>query len=135
VLILILGFIKANPSNLTPFMPYGVRGIFDGASFVFFSYIGFDCVSTLAEETKNPSVDMPAGIVGCILIATTVYVLMATCIVLMVPYKQIDTGASFATAMKQVNFPWASYIVALGALLGIVTGVLANIMGVARILW
>lgn len=134
VLILILGFIKANPKNLTPFLPYGVRGIFDGASFVFFSFIGFDAVSTLAEETKNPAVDMPVGIVGCILIATIVYVAMAVCICLMVPYQLIDKGASFATAMVQAGFPWASYIVALGACLGIVTGVLANIMGVSRIL-
>lgn len=77
---------------------------------------------------------MPVGIVGCILVATAVYVLMALCIVMMVPYKQIDTGASFATAMTQVGYNWASYVVALGALLGILTGVLANIMGVSRIL-
>jgi len=65
------------------------------------SFIGFDAVSTLAEETKNPAVDMPIGIVGCMLLATVVYVAMALCIVLMVPYQQIDTGASFATAMVQ----------------------------------
>ncbi|KAI8466934.1 MAG: amino acid permease-domain-containing protein [Monoraphidium minutum] len=133
-LILILGFIKANPANLTPFLPFGIKGIFSGASFVFFSFIGFDCVSTLAEEARNPAVDMPVGIVGCIGVVTVIYFLMSFCLVLMVPYKLIDTGASFATAMTQIGFPWGSYIVGAGAVLGIVTGVLASIMGVSRII-
>eukprot|EP00775_Hariotina_reticulata_P003840 gene3840-4097_t len=133
LIILIVGFIKANPANMSPFLPFGVRGIFNGASFVFFSFIGFDCVSTLAEEVKNPAVDMPVGIVGCITFVGIIYTLMSLCLVMMVPYDQLDVSASFSTAFRQVGLPWASYLVALGATLGIVTGVLVGVMGVARI--
>jgi len=132
-IILIAGFTKANPANMTPFAPNGFGGIFNGASFVFFSFIGFDCVSTLAEEVKNPGVDMPIGIVGCISFVTIIYTVMALCLVMMVPYDQIDTAASFATAFTQVGYPWGQYLVALGAVLGIVTGVLVGMMGVSRI--
>ncbi|WIA18741.1 hypothetical protein OEZ85_003431 [Tetradesmus obliquus] len=134
LIILIAGFSKASTAHLTPFMPFGVNGIFQGASFVFFSFIGFDCVSTLAEEVKNPAVDMPVGIVGCISFVTVVYCLMALCIVMMVPYHMIDPRASFATAFTQVGLPWGQYLVGLGAVLGIVTGVLVTFMGVARII-
>ncbi|KAF6256039.1 amino acid permease family protein [Scenedesmus sp. NREL 46B-D3] len=133
LIILIAGFVKANPANLSPFLPYGVKGIFNGASFVFFSFIGFDCVSTLAEEVKNPAVDMPVGIVGCITFVGIIYTLMSLCLVMMVPYDQLDPAASFATAFTQVGLPWGQYLVALGATLGIITGVLVGVMGVARI--
>ncbi|KAF8072860.1 CAT1 [Scenedesmus sp. PABB004] len=133
IIILGAGFSKANLSNLRPFIPFGVGGIFSGASFVFFSFIGFDCVSTLAEEVKDPGRDMPIGIVGCISFVTVVYCLMALCIVLMVPYHLIDPAASFATAFRQVGMPWGSILVGLGAVLGIVTGVLVTLMGVSRI--
>jgi len=132
-IILIAGFTKANVKNMQPFAPYGFGGIFNGASFVFFSFIGFDCVSTLAEEVKNPGVDMPIGIVGCISFVTIIYTLMALCLVMMVPYYEIDTAASFATAFTQVGYSWGQYLVALGAVLGIITGVLVGMMGVARI--
>jgi APA family basic amino acid/polyamine antiporter len=102
-IILVAGFTKANPANLTPFLPYGTRGMFDGAAFCFFSFIGFDCVSTLAEEVKNPKVDMPVGIVGCISFVTLVYCLMALCLVMMVPHQQIDVSASFAAAFVTVR--------------------------------
>lgn len=133
IIILAAGFSKGKVSNMQPFLPYGAGGIFSGASFVFFSFIGFDCVSTLAEEVKNPAVDMPVGIVGCISFVTIVYCAMALCIVMMVPYHQIDEKASFATAFTQVGLPWGQYLVGLGATLGIVTGVLVNCMGVSRI--
>ncbi|WIA39047.1 hypothetical protein OEZ86_005191 [Tetradesmus obliquus] len=132
-IILIAGFIKADRANLSPFLPFGVQGIFNGASFVFFSFIGFDCVSTLAEEVKNPAVDMPVGIVGCITFVGIIYTLMSLCLVMMVPYHSLDPAASFATAFTQVGLPWGRYLVALGAVLGIVTGVLVGVMGVARI--
>eukprot|EP00882_Tetradesmus_deserticola_P001730 GHRQ01001859.1.p1 GENE.GHRQ01001859.1~~GHRQ01001859.1.p1 ORF type:complete len:634 (+),score=216.50 GHRQ01001859.1:64-1902(+) len=133
LVILIAGFVKSDRANLSPFLPYGARGIFDGASFVFFSFIGFDCVSTLAEEVKNPAIDMPVGIVGCITFVGLIYTLMSLCLVSMVPYDQLDPAASFATAFTQVGLPWGQYLVALGAVLGIITGVLVGVMGVARI--
>ena len=86
ILVLIVsGFVKANPANMTPFAPNGVRGIFNGASFVFFSFIGFDAVATLSEETKKPERDMPVGVVGCISFVTVVYIIMSLGLVMMVP--------------------------------------------------
>ncbi|GBF87743.1 cationic amino acid transporter-like [Raphidocelis subcapitata] len=130
-----LGFTKANPRNLRPFIPtrFGVRGIFEGASFVFFSFIGFDCVSTMAEEVVNPARDMPVGIVSCILLVTIIYILMALSLVMMVPFRKIDPRAAFAAAFEVAGMPWMRVVVALGALLGIVTGVLVGMMAVARI--
>ncbi|KAI8465522.1 MAG: amino acid permease-domain-containing protein [Monoraphidium minutum] len=135
VMIMIVGFVKANPKNMIPFIPpeHGVRGIFEGASFVFFSFIGFDCVSTMAEEVKNPAVDMPIGIVSCITFVTIIYILMALSLVMMVPYTKIDPRAAFAAAFETAGMPWMRVIVALGALLGIVTGVLVGSMAVSRI--
>lgn len=135
VMIMIVGFTKANTANMHPFVPpeLGIRGIFQGASFVFFSFIGFDCVSTMAEEVKKPARDMPIGIVSCITFVTIIYVLMSLSLVLMVPYTKIDPKAAFAAAFETVGMPWMRVIVALGALLGIVTGVLVGSMAVSRI--
>ena len=102
LMIAIVAFTKAKVANITPFVPpeFGVRGIFQGASFVFFSFIGFDCVSAMAEEVKKPSRDMPIGIVSCISIVTVIYVIMALSLVMMVPYKAIDQAAAFAAAFE-----------------------------------
>jgi APA family basic amino acid/polyamine antiporter len=83
---------------------------------------------------KNPAVDMPVGIVGCISLVTVIYCAMALCLVMMVPYDQIDTSASFAAAFMQVGMPWGRVLVGIGAVLGIVTGVLVGVMGVSRII-
>jgi APA family basic amino acid/polyamine antiporter len=135
LMIMIVGFTKANLKNVHPFIPpeHGIRGLFEGASFVFFSFIGFDCVSTMAEEVKNPKRDMPVGIVSCIVVVTIIYVFMGLSLVLMVPYTKIDPAAAFAAAFETAGMPWMRVIVALGALLGIVTGVLVGSMAVSRI--
>jgi len=83
---------------------------------------------------NNPAVDMPVGIVGCISLVTVIYCAMALCLVMMVPYDQIDTSASFAAAFMQVGMPWGRVLVGIGAVLGIVTGVLVGVMGVSRII-
>jgi amino acid permease len=135
ILVLIIsGFVKANPANMTPFAPNGVRGIFNGASFVFFSFIGFDAVATLSEETKKPERDMPVGVVGCISFVTVVYIIMSLVLVMMVPYASLDESAAFAVAFEQAGFVWGRYLVSIGAVLGTVTGVLVGIMGVARLM-
>lgn len=108
LLIMIVGFTKADLANARPFLPpqFGVRGVFQGASFVFFSFIGFDCVSTMAEEVKKPARDMPVGIISCITFVTVVYVLMGLSLVLMVPRAQIDPAAAFAAAFQAAGMPW-----------------------------
>ncbi|BDA47291.1 Cationic amino acid transporter 1 [Coccomyxa sp. Obi] len=133
--IIIAGLTKASASNMQPFLlDSGARGIFDGAALVFFSYIGFDAVATTAEECKEPAKALPIGIVGSLIVVTTFYILASLTLTLMVPVEAIDASAGFSAAFTYVGLDWAKYIVALGALLGIVTGVLVGALGVARLL-
>jgi len=133
--IIIAGLAHANASNLTTnFLPFGVRGIFSASSVLFFAYLGFDAVSTLAEEVRNPSRDIPIGLVGSMLVCTFIYILMALTLVLMVPFSQIDTGAPYSVAFASIGWNWAKYIVALGALKGITTVLLVGAVGQARYL-
>ncbi|XP_057824958.1 cationic amino acid transporter 1 [Cryptomeria japonica] len=132
--VVIAGLTQAKASNYSDFMPYGVRGVFKAASVLFFAYVGFDAVSTLAEETKNPAVDIPVGLVGSMLVIITAYCLMAMTLCLMQNYKTIDTQAPFSIAFQQAGLGWAKYIVALGALKGMTTVLMVSVLGQARYL-
>lgn len=133
--VIIAGLAHSNPHNLTDdFFHFGPRGIFSAASVVFFAFLGFDAVSTMAEEVKNPARDIPIGLIGSMLICTFVYMMMALTLALMVPYSQIDEGAPFSAAFSSVGWNWAKYIVALGALKGITTVLLVGAVGQARYL-
>ncbi|XP_023519083.1 cationic amino acid transporter 1-like [Cucurbita pepo subsp. pepo] len=134
VFIIIAGLTKANPKNLTPFAPFGPRGIFVASAVLFFSYVGFDAVSTLAEETKNPSRDIPIGLVTSMVIITLAYCILAATLCLMQPYQKIDEDAPFAMAFEAVGWGWAKYIVALGAIKGMTTVLLVSAVGQARYL-
>ena len=91
--IIIAGFWNGSPKNLmgSPggLAPFGVKGVLDGAAIVYFSYIGYDSVSTLAEEIRNPSRNLPVGIVGSVLVVSSLYCLMALAICFMAPYNQV----------------------------------------------
>lgn len=128
--VIIAGFTKADVKNYSDFTPYGVRGVFKSAAVLFFAYIGFDAVSTMAEETKNPGRDIPIGLVGSMVVTTVCYCLMAIALCLMQPYSQIDPDAPFSVAFSDVGWDWAKYIVAFGALKGItiVLFILHNIL-------
>ena len=133
--VIIAGLAHSNVHNLTDdFLPFGVRGIFNAASVLFFAYLGFDAVSTMAEEVKNPGRDIPIGLLGSMFLATFLYVMMALTLSLMVPYGQIDVNAPFSVAFESVGWTWAKYIVALGALKGITTVLLVSAVGQARYL-
>jgi APA family basic amino acid/polyamine antiporter len=147
-----LAFVKAE--NYTPFMPYGFFGIsffgntvigesdntgnavgvFAGASIVFFSYIGFDSVTTNAEECKNPQRDLPIGIVGSLAISTVLYVAVSLVLVGMVPYNTIDRSAPISIAFRDVGQHWAEFIIGLGALSGLSSVLLVTLMGQPRIM-
>lgn len=91
--IIIAGFLIGNPKNLVSstggLAPFGVKGVVDGAAIVYFSYIGYDSVSTLAEEIQNPSKNLPTGIVGSVLLVSAVYCLMSVALCVMLPYDQV----------------------------------------------
>ncbi|MCD7448242.1 catalase A [Datura stramonium] len=132
--IIISGLIKSDTKNYTPFAPFGVRGIFKASAVLFFAYVGFDAVSTMAEETKNPGRDIPIGLIGSMVITTFLYCLLAITLCLMQPYQKIDTLAPFSVAFKSVGLNWAQYIVAAGALKGMTSVLLVGAVGQARYL-
>lgn len=132
--IIIGGLINSDTKNYTPFAPHGPRGIFKASAILFFAYVGFDAVSTMAEETKNPAKDIPIGLVGSMMITTTLYCLLAITLCLMQPYTSIDADAPFSVAFKQVGWSWAQYVVAAGALKGMTSVLLVGAVGQARYL-
>ncbi|KAH6830708.1 amino acid transporter 1 [Perilla frutescens var. hirtella] len=132
--IIVAGFMKADTKNYSNFTPYGVRGIFKASAVLFFAYVGFDAVSTMAEETKNPGRDIPIGLVGSMVITTTIYCVLAVALCLMQPYNKIDVNAPFSVAFESVGWSWAQYIVAAGALKGMTSVLLVSAVGQARYL-
>lgn len=132
--VIIAGFAHADTSNLAPFLPYGSGGIFRAAAVVYFAYGGFDNIATMAEETKNPSKDIPLGLVGSMSIITVIYCLMALTLSMMQKYTDIDPNAAYSVAFQNVGMKWAKYLVALGALKGMTTVLLVGALGQARYL-
>ncbi|GJP49301.1 hypothetical protein CLOM_g8527 [Closterium sp. NIES-68] len=135
VIIIVAGFTAGSIANVTTsFAPFGFQGMLDAAALVYFCFIGFDAVTTLAEEVANPAVDLPVGIVGSVAVVALIYGFMALSLCLLVPYTQIDPDAPFSSALRHLpGWDWAAGAVAAGALLAIVTAVLVGLMGQARI--
>ncbi|XP_057849176.1 cationic amino acid transporter 5-like [Cryptomeria japonica] len=124
--IITAGFIKGNPSNLSPFLPYAVMGVFRATVVIYFAYGGFDVITTMAEETKNPSKDIPLGLLGSMSGVTVIYCLMALALVLMQSYTVLDVNAAYSLAFQSIGWKWAKYVVALGSLKGITTVLLVG---------
>lgn len=132
IFVIIAGFAHADTSNLKPFMPNGARGIFQAAAIVYFAYLGFDSIATMAEETKDPRRDIPLGLLGSMSMITIIYCLMALCLTMMQKYTHIDTNAAYSVAFQSVGMKWAKYLVALGALKGMTTVLLVGALAQAR---
>lgn len=131
--VIFAGLPWVKPVHWTPFFPYGFQGIFAGAALIFFAYIGFDAVSTAAEEVRNPQRDLPIGIIASLLICTLLYVAVSGVITGMVPYKQIDAGAPLAAAFGQVGNTLAQRLIGVGGFVGLTTVVLILLMSQPRI--
>ena len=110
-----VGATHLHPQNYTPFAPNGFRGIHQGAAIVFFAYIGFDAISTAAEETVNPQRNLPIGILGGLAICTVIYVIVGFVLTGMVPYKELAVADPLSRALELAGFTTVSWIVALGA--------------------
>ncbi|KAL7614760.1 hypothetical protein Lser_V15G06580 [Lactuca serriola] len=130
--VIIAGFMHADTSNMKPFAPHGPEGVFRAAAIVYFAYGGFDTIATMAEETKNPSRDIPLGLLGSMSIITIIYCLMALSLSMMQKYTDIDPNAAYSVAFEKVGMKWAKYLVALGALKGMTTVLLVGALGQAR---
>jgi APA family basic amino acid/polyamine antiporter len=126
------------PENWSPFMPYQWSGVMTGAAVVFFAYIGFDAVSTTAEEAKNPRRDLPIGIIASLVVCTVLYVLVAGVLTGIVPVVQYRQDAQFlnapvAYALATINLDWAAGLVSAGAVAGITSVLLVMLMSQPRI--
>src|SRR5262249_37600303 len=119
--------------NWTPFAPNGWKGIHQGAAIVFFAYIGFDAVSTAAEETKNPQRTMPIGILGSLAICTIIYVIIGLVATGLVPYKQLDCPDPLAKATAALGMPWLTFTLSIGAVVSMAAVLLVFQLGQPRI--
>ncbi|MEQ8168145.1 MAG: amino acid permease [Candidatus Eremiobacterota bacterium] len=128
------GIFYIKPENWSPFAPNGWHGIFTGASLVFIAYIGFDAVSTTAEETKNPGRDLPIGIIGSLIICTILYIVVAAVMTGIAPYKILGTPEPMATALNYAGLTSLSrYVVSVGAVIALLAVLLVLMVGQPRI--
>jgi APA family basic amino acid/polyamine antiporter len=132
-LFVVVGAMHIDTANYTPFAPNGFRGIHQGAAIVFFAFIGFDAISTAAEETKNPQRNMPIGILGGLGICTLIYVIVGFVATGLVPYKQLQSSDPLARALQVAGLPAASWIVSAGAVVSMAAVLLVFQYGQPRI--
>jgi APA family basic amino acid/polyamine antiporter len=128
-----VGAPAVNPANWTPFMPQGFGGVGAAAAVIFFAYIGFDAVSTTAEETQNPQRNLPIGIIASLCICTVLYIAVAAVLTGLVPYTKIDIHAPVADALRLVGFKWGAALVAIGAVAGITSVLVVMMVGQIRV--
>jgi APA family basic amino acid/polyamine antiporter len=121
------------PSNWQPFAPFGWSGVMSGGAIVFFAYIGFDAVTTAAEESRRPERDMPIGILGSLAICTVLYLAVSAVVTGMVPLDQIDKTAPLATAFRERGRDFAAGLISVGAIVGLTSVLLVLLLGQSRI--
>ncbi len=121
------------PPNAGQFGRYGWSGIARGASVIFFAYIGFDAVSTAAQESKNPQKDMPVGILGSLAICTVLYILVSGLLTGIVPYTSLNVSDPVAVGIDATGVTWASFLVKVGAIFGLATVMLVMLLGQSRV--
>ena len=132
-LFIAVGATHLNAANYTPFAPNGFTGIHQGAAIVFFAYIGFDAISTAAEETRDPKRNLPIGILGGLAICTVIYVLVGFVLTGMVPYTELGVADPLAHALQRAGFETVGWIVALGAAVSMTAVLLVFQYGQPRI--
>ncbi len=131
----VLGAFYVKPENWTPFAPNGFTGIAGAAAIIFFAYIGFDAVSTAAEESRNPQRDMPRAILGSLAICTVLYIAVAAVLTGMLPWNQLGTAEPLATAFSGLGMKWPALIISLGAVFATTSVLLVFQFGQPRIFY
>jgi APA family basic amino acid/polyamine antiporter len=139
-LVLVVGFVLigaayVQPAHWHPFAPHGFRGVWTGASLAFFSYIGFDAVSTLGEETRAPERDLPRGMLWSLGICTIVYVAVSAVMTGLVPYEQLATGDPLSRALRVAGLDRVATVMSLGAVIAVTAVLLVFQLGQPRILY
>ncbi|HAX42983.1 MAG TPA: amino acid permease [Bryobacteraceae bacterium] len=143
VLFIIMGWAYINPSNYTPYVPentglfghFGWSGVLRGAGVVFFAFIGFDAVSTAAQEAKRPQRDMPIGIIGSLIVCTILYVLFAHVMTGIAPFMELDSAAPVAVAVDKTPYAWLKTAVKLAIIAGYTSVILVMLLGQSRVFY
>ncbi|AOW10004.1 amino acid permease [Flavobacterium gilvum] len=133
LLVIAVGIFYVDTDNWSPFAPNGVSGVLKGVSAVFFAYIGFDAISTTAEECKNPQRDLPRGMMWAIIICTLLYIAITLVLTGMVSYKSLDVGDPLAFVFDELHLKWMSGIVAVSAVVAMASVLLVFQLGQPRI--
>ncbi|RZA00272.1 MAG: amino acid permease [Sphingobacteriaceae bacterium] len=133
VFVVIIGFFYVTPANWHPFLPNGFSGVMKGVSGVFFAYIGFDAISTTAEECKNPQRDLPRGMIYSLAICTVLYILIALVLTGMVNYKDLQVADPLAYVFEKVGLTQISYVISISAVIATASVLLIFQMGQPRI--
>ncbi len=140
---LFAGIPYINKANWKPFIPpnnggfgeFGWSGILTGAGVVFFAYIGFDAVSTAAQEAKNPQKDMPTGILGSLILCTFLYIAVSAVLTGLVSYKELNVAAPITVGINATGIYWMRYVINIGAIAGLSSVMLVMLLGQPRIFW
>jgi APA family basic amino acid/polyamine antiporter len=143
IVFVVAGASYVKRANLTPFIPpntgefgqFGWSGVLRGAGVMFFAYIGFDAVSTAAQEAKNPARDMPIGILGSLAICTVIYILVAVVLIGIVPYQKLMVADPLAVGIDATGLRWLSPMIKTAALFGLFSTMLVNLLGQTRIFY
>jgi APA family basic amino acid/polyamine antiporter len=143
VVFVVAGAAYVNRANLTPLVPpnagqfgrFGWSGVLRGAGVMFFAYIGFDAVSTAAQEAKNPARDMPIGILGSLAICTVLYVLVAIVLLGIVPYQRLNVADPLAVGIDATGLTWLSPVIKIAALFGLFSTMLVTLLAQTRIFY
>jgi basic amino acid/polyamine antiporter, APA family len=132
---IVVGAFAVDPANWSPFMPNGFGGVGAAAAIIFFAYIGFDAVSTTAEEACDPQRDVPIGLIASLGICTLLYVIVAAVLTGIVPYEQIHVKAPVAEALNSAGIRWGGALVATGAVAGITSVLIVMLLGQIRVFY
>ena len=133
LMVIILGAFYVNTDNWHPFLPNGIGGVLKGVSAVFFAYIGFDAISTTAEECKNPQRDLPRGMMWAIIICTILYVAIALVLTGMVNYSELGVGDPLAFVFQRLDMKWISVVIGVSAIVAMASVLLVFQLGQPRI--
>jgi len=133
ILFVVLGVSHIDTANYQPFAPHGINGIFAATATIFFSFIGFDAISTAAEEAENPGRDIPRGLIICLIAVTALYVSVAVVLTGMVPYTEIISENAVPGALARVGINWGAALVGTGAILGMISTMMVVLYGQVRV--
>lgn len=131
--VIVLGFFYVQPANWSPFLPHGLGGVMKGVSAVFFAYIGFDAISTTAEECRNPQRDLPRGMILALLICTILYILVSLVLTGMVPFQELNVNDPLAFVFQRIGLTHISYLISISAVIATASVLLVFQMGQPRI--